>query len=127
MDLVSARSSLFDVAASIAEEENTVAPAFARACVDDLSKLAAARLSLTSALGDGGSHYEGEAGRVAAAVAATLGDWRVETEEMPDEPFLIALRPDRIRPGRVASHRGRLLRSDAWFDAAGPRAQRPPL
>ena len=89
VDLVSARSSLFDVAASIAEEENTVAPAFARACVDDLSKLAAARLSLTSALGDGGSHYEGEAGRVAAAVAATLGDWRVETEEMPDEPFLI--------------------------------------
>jgi len=272
VDLVSARSSLFDVAASIAEEENTVAPAFARACVDDLSKLAAARLSLTSALGDGGSHYEGEAGRVAAAVAATLGDWRVETEEMPDEPFLIdavvardagsaaavlavvdevaraasqgrvgvgavvdrgraavlidgegkralvslaqaplaapcgdapkahpslragalllkglsgaatargdlvrlvaaadrmlvlarsvdrtvtvaewqqaavdvasccvaldwterrdeartlldeALRPDRIRPGRVASHRGRLLRGDAWFDGSGPRA-----
>ena len=34
-----------------------------------------------------------------------------------------ALRPDRVRPGRAASHRGRLLRSDAWFDAAGgPRA-----
>ena len=30
VDLVSARSSLFDVAASIAEEENTVAPAFAK-------------------------------------------------------------------------------------------------
>ena len=59
VDLVSARSSLFDVAASIAEEENTVAPAFAKACVDDLSKLAAARLSLTSALGDGGNNYDG--------------------------------------------------------------------
>ena len=42
-----------------------------QACVDDLSKLAAARLSLTSALGDGGNNYEGEVGRVAAAVAAT--------------------------------------------------------
>ena len=89
VDLVSARSSLFDVAASIAEEENTVAPAFAKACVDDLSKLAAARLSLTSALGDGGNKYEGEAGRVAAAVAATLGDWRVDAESTPDEPFLV--------------------------------------
>ena len=89
VDLVSARSSLFDVAASIAEEENTVAPAFAKACVDDLSKLAAARLSLTSALGDGGNKYEGEAGRVAAAVAATLGDWRVDAECTPDEPFLV--------------------------------------
>ena len=69
MDLVSARSSLFDVAASIAEEENTVAPAFARACVDDLTKLAAARLSLTSALGDGGSHYEGEALDISAEAA----------------------------------------------------------
>ena len=53
-------------------------------------------------------------------------DWterRDEARALLDE----ALRPDRIRPGRVASHRGRLLRSDAWFDAAGPRAQRPPL
>ena len=49
-------------------------------------------------------------------------DWterRDEARALLDE----ALRPDRVRPGRAASHRGRLLRSDAWFDAAGgPRA-----
>ena len=70
VDLVSARSSLLMLPRR-SPRRNTVAPA-AKACVDDLSKFAAARLSLTSALGDGGNNYEG-GGRVAAAVAATWG------------------------------------------------------
>eukprot|EP00629_Pelagomonadales_sp_RCC1024_P015984 CAMPEP_0119285718 /NCGR_PEP_ID=MMETSP1329-20130426/32717_1 /TAXON_ID=114041 /ORGANISM="Genus nov. species nov., Strain RCC1024" /LENGTH=174 /DNA_ID=CAMNT_0007286433 /DNA_START=135 /DNA_END=656 /DNA_ORIENTATION=+ len=80
------QGTLFEVAGAIAEEEDPSAPEAARERVDELVKLTAARMALSSLA----PRPKSEAERVAEAVAATLADLgTADADPLLDEPYLV--------------------------------------